>query len=265
VNQGDARRLAGLAASYAYGTVFPDKGLRQLVIFTPGRTGSELLVTLLDGHPQIRCEAEILRQPRRQPLRYVNGRARRALTSARKSGKRAEIYGWKVITSQLHWYPERYADPTGFLAACTAESGLLVVLRRRNLLNQALSLIHGERSGFHFGTSDGFTPMAVEPERLLAQLYWYDEADKWLVETTDSLPHLPLFYEDDLTTSDKHRATVALICRRLGVPFVPTKASLSAVAPTDPLARVSNREEVVAALAGTRYAALVDVVGDRAR
>jgi len=250
------------AATYAYGSA-GGTGPRQLVVLTPGRSGSELLVSLLDGHPQIRCEGEILRVPRRQARRYVIGHARRALDRGRTQGKRAEVYGWKLITSQLQWYPERYPDPTGFLSACTAAGGLLVVLRRRNRVNQALALIHGERSGFDFHSRDEFTPMAVEPELLLAQLYWYDEADSWLVETTASLPHLPLFYEDDLTTAERQQATVAEICARLGLRFVPTEATLAPVAPADPLARVSNIQEVVAALAGTRYSALVDVVGER--
>ena len=51
---------------------------RRFVILTSGRSGSELLASLLDAHPAIVSEGEILQRPRRYPTAYLRGHALRA-------------------------------------------------------------------------------------------------------------------------------------------------------------------------------------------
>jgi hypothetical protein len=56
-------------------------------IFAQGRTGSALLTDTLDTHSRIRCEGELLRQPRLFPVLFIENKAR-------ASG--AEYFGFHV-------------------------------------------------------------------------------------------------------------------------------------------------------------------------
>jgi len=71
--------------------MLPAPDIGRLCVLTSGRTGSELLVELLDSHPLMRCEGEIFTDPQRYPMPFVRGRMR----AAARIG--AKAYGFKFI------------------------------------------------------------------------------------------------------------------------------------------------------------------------
>jgi LPS sulfotransferase NodH len=255
VNQRLANRydaLASLAWSAPARTLkFP----RRFVIITSGRSGSELLTSVLDSHPAIVSEGEILQRPRRYPALYLRGHALRMVLRARRGRFIPSVHGWKLITNHVRWHPEVFPDPRAFIEHLAAD-GEIVHLRRRNLLNQALSLVHAELSQYHARRGEAratFEPRAIEPERLLAQLYHYDDDDRWLTKLVADIPHIDLTYEDDLVDEHAQQVTANMLFRELGVPPAEIDAELFKVAPPDPRERVSNLVDVTRALAGTRY------------
>ena len=64
----------------------------RFVIFAKGRTGSELLCSLLQSHSKVHCDKEILNQPVCFPQRLIRCYA---LLSRR------DVYGFKVKIQQL--------------------------------------------------------------------------------------------------------------------------------------------------------------------
>ena len=62
----------------------------RFVMFAQGRTGSTLLTSTLDTHPQIACRDEILGLPRAMPRRFVE-------TAARGSGARPNGHGTRGV------------------------------------------------------------------------------------------------------------------------------------------------------------------------
>lgn len=228
---------------------------RSVAIFTGGRSGSQHLVELLDSHPHIACDGEVLRGNRRFPRVHLASRALRR-TNAMFS---ADVYGFKVTTNDLFWYPRRYPDPTRFLRRFATLPNVLVVLRRRNLLGQALSYLDGKRRQFHVrGESPTFRPLHVVPEELLASLWAYEVDDRRLVEVVRTLDHIELFYEEDLIGAAQQEATARRLLTALDLPVVPLQSRLRKAGPTDPLERIANFDEVRAALDGTRYAPLLE-------
>lgn len=255
----DVRQTGSSLTCAALGAVL---GLpTRFVIFTSGRSGSELLASLLDSHPRVHCDGEVLAIPRQFRAAFVRGRAVRATLAHRFGRPGPDVYGWKLITNHLRWYPEIFPDPSAFLGQYARPPGLLITLRRADLLNQTLSLLHAEHSQFHFQAGEAtprFEAFAVEPENLVSQLYYYENDEQWLVETVGNLPHLGLVYEDDLATPDAQQATADRIFERLGLPPAKVDPQLVPVAPPDPRDRISNYGEVAAALRGTRYESLLD-------
>lgn len=140
---------------------------RRFVIITTGRTGSELLVSLLDSHPQIRCGGEILRDGRAFPHRFVAARA------AAAGVRGAKAFGWKLLLGH-------FRNPGGTIRgignpdqypARLAEMGYMpILLERRNPVKQAISFIIGADRQFHYrnGSRDGFDPITIDPVRLMA-------------------------------------------------------------------------------------------------
>jgi len=249
-------RLAGAklreAATYAASPLGRggQRPTRRFVIYCPPRTGSDLLVSLLDAHPSVRCEGEILATPVARPLTWFDGRS--ALASLRG----AYVWGCKIITQHLQWYPDTYG-PTGELLRELVERDYTIVrIRRRDWLLQALSLIHAAETKYHFTAGEDvcFERMTVDPEQLVYCLYALEEQERLAEATLRGLPRLELCYEDDLRTPDRQAATMARLADAFSIPRVAVQTDVVPGAPPTLSERVTNLDEVAALLSRTRYA-----------
>jgi hypothetical protein len=226
----------------------------RFVVLCPKRSGSELLVGMLDSHPDIVCDSELLEGVVRRPLDLVRAAALRA----RRKG--AKAWGFKLPISHLR-LNLFFADPSANWLQVLAEDGFVIIrLRRRDLLAQTLSMLHAQRTGrWHFkGRADEtFERFEVDPAELLAELYTNETDDRLADEMLRDLPHHLIVYEEDLIGPDAQRATGQTIAQWLGLPPAELASNFTARAPRAPLERVSNAEEVVDVLSRTRYAPLV--------
>jgi LPS sulfotransferase NodH len=225
----------------------------RFVVLASPRTGSELLVTLLNSHPQINCDSELFKEPRLYPRRYVMGCAAR---------RRADVYGFKLIDSQLRWQLNKAGPDGEFLTKLVAEEHFKVIyLRRRDLLAQALSFVDAARSSYHFREDDAapaFEPLQVDPAELISLLHGLDDNARWIDNVVGRVPHLRLTYEDDLKAADAQGPTVERICAELGIAPAATHTDLVARAPAQAAARIANPDEVATALRTTRFAPLAE-------
>jgi LPS sulfotransferase NodH len=223
---------------------------RRFVIYCPPRTGSDLLVSLLDAHPSIRCEGEILATPIARPLTWFDGRS--ALASLR--GR--YVWGCKIITQHLQWYPDTYGPSGQLFRQLVDREYTIVHIRRRDWLLQALSLIHAAETKYHFTAGDDirFEPMTVDPERLVYCLYAVEEQERLAEATLRGLPRLELCYEDDLRTPDRQAATMDRLADAFSIPRVAVQSEVVPGAPPTLCERVANLDEVAELLSRTRYA-----------
>lgn len=232
-------------------------GLRpdeRFVIYCPPRTGSALLSSLLDSHPAIRCEGELLSRRVPSPLTWFDGRSARA----RLRGN--EVWGCKIISQHLTWFADEYGEGNELLVRLVDRGYHLVVLRRRQWLLQALSLVHSSRTQYHFTSSDSsrFSAMTVDPVQLLSLLHTVEQEDERAAASVEELPHVSLWYEDDLVTPDRQQATVDRLTDLFGVPRAPVTTNFVTVAPRTLAGRVANLEEVAELIARTRFARYLD-------
>lgn len=225
----------------------------RFAILTTGRTGSELLVSLLDSHPRIACAGELLHEGRAFPNQYVAARA----AMARLRGM--EAYGWKLLLSQYRnpgGIVGGIGDPDKYPARLNRLGYRLILLERQNPVQQAMSFIRAAETQFHHHRGDRaeFAPTAVDAVTLMAAT-WIIEADTAaLGRSLDSEPHLRLTYEDDLLDPGRHQATVDRVCDYLGIDSAPVRSDLVKIAPRRIRAMVSNYDEVSELFRGTRYA-----------
>ncbi|MEM9823740.1 MAG: hypothetical protein AAF985_21830, partial [Bacteroidota bacterium] len=119
-----------------------DRTLGKFVIFGQGRTGSTLLVDLLNSHPTIACEQEIfsrryhlLSGKLRWPYRFLQGmEARHA----------HQTFGFKVKIYQLTLH--QHLDPMDFLDRLEQRGYQIIYLRRDNFLEHAISGLSAQQT-----------------------------------------------------------------------------------------------------------------------
>jgi hypothetical protein len=240
--------------------VLPDRDVRRFCILTNARTGSQLLVRLLDSHPRVRCESEILGTSHLLPYTWVKGRSR----LARLRGG-AEAYGFKVSSFNLS--PElRFAVmKKGFgpvVDELAARDFHPIHLRRKNLLRQVVSQMRGladER--WHARVDDDVRParLIVDVPVLFASMLRFEEHDTALARILEGRDHTTLWYEDALEQAEDHQATADAVFELLGVPHHPVRSDIRKTSRGGLDLDVENADEVATALRATRFAAFVDM------
>jgi LPS sulfotransferase NodH len=249
-----AFRVTRHAACYALSLVAPLVGpRRRFVLFGTGRVGSELLMSLLDSHPDIVCDGEILTDERMLlPQRFIEWRA---LYSAHQ---RPQAFGFKVLTSQIRKNPH-LPSPEGMFTRMARRGDLIIHMRRRNLLHVAVSFIEAELTAWHHksghlaaGPSRG--PITVDPVTVLSALNALTESDRWNAEILAGLDHMTIVYEDDLQDLAHQRRTVDSIVSRLGLTPHPVSSDLVRVSPRRLQERLANFDEVASLIGNTEFA-----------
>jgi hypothetical protein len=224
----------------------------RFVIVTPGRAGSELLTDLLNSHPEIICEAEILRDRRVLPERFIEGRAA-------KAGLRgAKAYGFKIHCGHFGYQVLR--ERTQYLSRLSAAGVHLIFLRRGDYLAQAISSTIAARTQWHVRRQDGteFRPLDIDPVEVLMMAYLFEESDHYLAAMLAGLPHLTLTYEDDLADPAAQQATADRISARLGLAPAPTKSEHVRFTPPRLAQAITNFDAVAELVRPTRFRRFLD-------
>ncbi|MEZ4640604.1 MAG: sulfotransferase [Caldilineaceae bacterium] len=198
----------------------------HFVIFGMGRTGSSLLQSLLNSHPQICCEGELFRLRRwrrlmrpiaqmwqRYPMPYITYRQLRARLLTQKT-----VYGFKLHTN-LH--SEQVADPVSFLQTVYRRGWKIIHLERVSLFDQVISAMVGARTNRFFGHNRGPEPdvqltlAADECQALLASATRIRQHHRAILA---DIPHMGIVYEDSLADDACWQETVTQICGYLDIP-----------------------------------------------
>jgi len=221
----------------------PARARVRFVIFAQGRTGTWLLHDLLNAHPQITCDKEILQPRRLAPYALVEGSSRR----------RGPVYGFHVQIRQL-LETQRLA-PGEFLGRLHRAGWRIIYLRRRNFLRQSVSsLIARQRQLWHT-TGPAETPgrMVIDLDELMT---WLDRRRDYLAQeraALQGLPHLSLVYEDDLLDAQQHQPTLDRVFGMLGVDAIPVAARVQRLGSDHLADTVENYAELVARVAVSPY------------
>lgn len=224
----------------------------KFVIFTVGRAGSSLLVTLLQSHPQINCDNELFQRKLFTPLNYLRFKERLSSKS---------VYGFKLNT--YHFRIQKTEDPLQFVRDIHNAGYKILSLKRRNLLRQVISHMFAvHRNMFHRRSSQNqgsYPPFVVSLDKLKEELAMFESYRALRDEILEHFPHFDLCYEDDLLDSAKHQMTVDNISDFLEVPSSSVETSLRKTTPRELSSFMVNFDEVEAFLRDTKYANFLDM------
>ncbi|MGH3127179.1 MAG: Stf0 family sulfotransferase [Gaiellaceae bacterium] len=255
---------------------------RLFVILTTQRSGSGWLVDLLNDHPEIVTYGEMFRVtdttiadygattvPRFEVMVPTNTFSTSASLASRRydyvrglarAHPEARAVGFKLMYDQTRDHP-------GLMGALVLARASFVHLIRRDYLSALISFdIAFDRDRWHYHEGDDVPRVRVhaDPGELLRRL---DERDSEITQFRRRLSRLPvrvceLAYED---LREQRDDVLREVLQFLGVRPVrrPLRSPLVPTSPTSGLDALENRDDVVAALSGTRYASMAGVPEQR--
>ena len=226
----------------------------KFVIFGQGRTGSNLVRTLLGSHPQITCRGEVfLRYYLKVFMPKYLLRGQLAKLSADK------VYGFQLQPSHLQFHR---IDGKAFLSYLHEQGWKIIYLTRKNWLHQKISAIIAIRKNkWHYRSGD--VNATQSPKIHLDGNEIMRELDKKSLdysqdqEMLESIPYLEIIYEENLLTSAQHQLTANKIFTYLNLPSAPVKTSLQKT-PYKISEVIENYEEIAALLKQTQYAQFLE-------
>jgi hypothetical protein len=219
----------------------------RFMLVTTGRSGSKLLVDLLDSHPQITCDFELLHDRVQSPLLHLSRRA--ALAGA--SGSKA----WGFSLHPPHLLRQGVADHAGWVARVNDQGVRLITLIRGNPVAYAISaLVARESETWHtYGDEEEKRePVTIDLDRLLRYMTNIENDIRKTRTLVGARGHMALTYERDLAEADARQATLDRLFTYLDLdPHPLTAATTRRRTPYPEL--VANWNDVERLVTGTRW------------
>lgn len=222
---------------------------KKFVLFADGRSGSELLRSLINSHPDIYCDGEVLNEKVLFPYLYVKSLS--AITEKK-------IYGFKV---KLYQVIRQKRSCKIFLSHLYTQDWKIIYLRRLNLLRQAISVLIGkERNKWHDTEKSPLQNLQIyiDFSEFIMQIEGLEKSLRKEQEILKNLPHFKIVYEEDLLPQDKHQATLDKVFDYLGVESVPVKTKYYRTTSNCLSDFIQNYEEFLEFVNKTKYAKFLE-------
>jgi LPS sulfotransferase NodH len=232
-------------------TTLGHTGYRRFIILSRSRTGSYMLMSFLNSHPNVRSDGEILHQ--------LNGRDYRAVI--------AQAYGREPRSVKAKGFKIFYYHPNGSTGKpiwdyLLAMPGLHVIhLKRRNVLRTLISREIAMQEGVwktrNPGSKDTFRRKQVSftvdelAEGFARTRRWEQDGDAMFRDH----PLLSIHYEDLVADTP---TTFRQVTDFLGVPYVEPRTHLVRQNPETVRELVANVDELEAAFRGTEWQSFFD-------
>jgi LPS sulfotransferase NodH len=223
---------------------------KPFLIYGRPRSGTTLLVRLLDQVPAVRCDGELLHNFLVSPVRFLRRLPRRA-------GPDVQAYGVKLISYQL-MEVQRIRRPLAFFDK-VAGYGYGVVHLTRDTWDQTLSLAKAQASGLYFTNKARSAPrtLRLDPDRFLALLRWNEAMLAYEKAVMAHVEHFQVCYEHGLSKAPHHQPTIDELCAYLGIPSAEVGVNMRRTGGKTGLQKVENLEDLAAHVRRSNLAHLV--------
>ncbi len=229
------------------------------VIFGQGRSGSNLLRTLLNSHPMIQCDNELFNPGRLARKNLPNRFMIRIFPMfyIRNMQKRADagIYGFKLFS--FH-----HKNAGGIVIKLFRQGWKVIHIQRKNILKQTFSGIIGAQTQKYIRRDGNSSPdqiYHIECEQVINSLKFRNkqlEAEfKVLSEIKN---YCSVIYENDLKDQNYWNETTQRIFRFIGIEPVEVKSSILITDPRPDNERIANFDEIISGLNKAGYTKVVE-------
>ena len=218
----------------------------KFLIFSFGRTGSDLLMSLLRSHPKFHCDGELLWKKVFFPEKFI--KSKEVLC-------KRQVYGFKMLST--HFAIQGIADPTEFIQELNLLGYKVINLRRRDIIRQSISHIYAlHRKKFHHKESQGVQmhkKIFIPIEQFQRELELISSCNLMESQILSNIPNMQLYYEDDLFDEGMHQFTINRICDYLGVSHATVHTEFLKTTPLDLSIIIDNYEDLLAYKNPTKF------------
>lgn len=224
---------------------------KKFVIFSTGRSGSTLLLSLMNSNKEVFCDGELLKH------RFFNPRA---VIDAQARLYEDKIYGFKLMTHHIKdIQPALQKDGKAFLKQLLDDDYRIIYLERCHRLDQSLSMMYAIlRNDWHKKSGKTSTSnnekLTIDFDSLDWWMNGFQQLKEYESAILEGLPHLHLTYEGDLADNSKHPETVRRICDYLDIPQIKAITNLKKITPKKYESYIENVEALKEHLRNTPFA-----------
>ena len=223
----------------------------KFIIFGQGRTGSSLLLQLVNSSENVYCDGEIYSTE--FPFRiWKRGFAKKVYLTIRSKAFGVKVYGCRIKIYDLYRHQGMSIEESiGFINTLAKEGWKIIYITRTNKVRQCLSsLVAEERGIYHFSKTSSkpehkVTIKSEEISERIKLLHIFDEQEH---DSLKDVSYLSVNYEKDLENHINHQATLNRICAFLNIPEVETKIQLTRTSTSTLENYIKNHKEVKSVL-----------------
>lgn len=213
---------------------------KKFFIISRARSGTTLLRDLLNSHPDIECEGEILKSGRVFPRAHINHRVRK---------HKHAIYGAKILSYQMIQV-HGITEPAQFFGQFH-NLGFQFIHLKRNTFWQTFSLFKAGTTGVYHSNKHQVTKArAIELDipDFISRLRWSDALLQYETAGLKIIPHLEVDYDNELSQGEQFQATAGRISDFLGISEHPVETELKKILPTVASEVISNYDALIEAI-----------------
>lgn len=232
----------------------------RFIVFGQSRSGSTLLVELLNSHPDICCDGEIFNRlalfPGFKPLQwffrqnpglYVRLKTRLAI---------CPVYGFKMFFFQVY-------HPQPFLRWLVTNNWKIIHVQRENILQQSLSNIVATQTNYWHRRNEESNPndsIFIDPQKLLKvlnnRILWKNR-EKKLIQDYE---HFTISYEKNLADENNWQPAADDAFEYLGLKTAHVETTLKPTYGKPYASVISNYDELMETVKNSAFAHLLEQV-----
>ena len=232
----------------------PDNKI-NFIIYSQGRTGSTLLVDLLNSHPLIHCDREVFFLKTLLPYNFLKSKS---IIYGKQN------YGCKIQGRQL----QLQVGDSGikpFIKTFNQYGWKIIYLKRRNILRHAISKLVYMEIGMqnrhqHTGEKKlNINQFRIDSKKLFEFMADIERVNEFDEEILREIPKITLTYEDHLLQPEKHQETMDKIFNFLGIESCVVRSDLDRITGKDLRSFITNYDEVASLISKSDYAKYIEL------
>ena len=230
----------------------------RFVVFGQSRSGSTLLVELLNSHPQVHCDGEIFNKnalfPNFRPLRWLFRENPSWYLQHKAKNSSTPVYGFKMFFFQVH-------HPEVFLKWLSTSNFKIIHVQRENILQQSLSNIVAMQTNHWHTREEEVDPsgsITIYPEKLMQVL---KNRNQWKIKEQNLIKdynHIKINYEEHLEDDTQWQDAVDKAFRFLGLETCEVETSLKPTYKKPYSQIIKNYSELMQRVKNSDFAYLLD-------
>ncbi len=237
--------------------MFKRKKIR-FFIFGQSRSGSSLLVDIINSHTDIYCDRELLNRnsikAKDKIRRSIIERFPYFYIKHQINKQHEKVFGFKLLYHQFSTYP--LVKPKLF-----NKEWKIIHIKRKDVFAQTLSGIIAVKTGkYHRYSQDKVDnkTIYIDPQMVLKKLNYRIETTKCEIELLNGLDYLDVVYENDLADSNSWNESMEGVFKYLGVPPIKVSATTLKTDNRTNEERISNYSEILEYLSNSKFSYLLE-------